>query len=74
MNWYSKRLALAALYESTQLFLLQDNSQDKTETWAFLSRQMRNIFGAAGVGRNLGSAARAICSVAGGVSLSVSIL
>jgi len=35
-NWYSRRVALAAIYKMTELYLLQDQSADYAATWTFL--------------------------------------
>ncbi|XP_054286741.1 ubiquinone biosynthesis protein COQ9, mitochondrial isoform X3 [Macrosteles quadrilineatus] len=35
-NWYSRRVALAAIYKMTELYLLQDQSADHAATWQFL--------------------------------------
>ena len=42
-NFYSKRGLLAGVYGSTVLFWLQDNSEDFTETWAFLDRRIADV-------------------------------
>lgn len=41
-NWYTKRLSLLAIYKSTELAMLQDKSQDLSETWNFLSRRFED--------------------------------
>ena len=43
MNWYTKRAALAAVYASTELYMLRDNSVDFNETWDFLHRRMQDL-------------------------------
>lgn len=40
-NWYTKRALLAAVYTSTELYMVQDNSVDFEETWAFLDNRMK---------------------------------
>ena len=42
MNWYSKRLILAAIYKSTELFMIQDKSENFEETWKFLDRRFED--------------------------------
>lgn len=42
-NWYTKRATLSAVYGSTVLFWLGDDSEDYTETWAFLDRRIDNV-------------------------------
>ena len=50
-NWYSKRLLLAAVYKSAEIYLLQDQSLDKIDTMNFLERRL-NDFQAFGSVRN----------------------
>jgi len=42
-NWYSKRITLAAVYTSTEVFLLQDNSEDYSDSWQFLDRRFEDL-------------------------------
>uniref|UniRef100_T1ISB3 Ubiquinone biosynthesis protein n=1 Tax=Strigamia maritima TaxID=126957 RepID=T1ISB3_STRMM len=42
-NWYSKRASLAAVYKSTEVFFIQDNSPDYQETWLFLANRLENL-------------------------------
>ena len=42
-NFYSKRGLLAAVYATTVLYWLDDDSEGCTETWAFLDRRISNI-------------------------------
>ena len=43
MNYYTKRLTLAALYKSTELYMLQDSSPEQQDTWFFLNRRMEDL-------------------------------
>lgn len=43
INWYSKRASLAAVYSSTVLFWLGDDSPDHEATWAFLDRRVDDV-------------------------------
>jgi ubiquinone biosynthesis protein COQ9 len=43
INWYSKRATLSAVYGATVLFWLGDQSDDSSETWAFLDRRLANV-------------------------------
>ncbi|KAJ3055252.1 Ubiquinone biosynthesis protein coq9, mitochondrial [Rhizophlyctis rosea] len=43
MNWYSKRMMLAGVYTSTELYMTQDKSPDCEETWAFLDRRLQDV-------------------------------
>ena len=42
-NFYSKRGLLAAVYTTTLLYWLDDDSEEFTETWAFLERRISNV-------------------------------
>jgi ubiquinone biosynthesis protein COQ9 len=43
VNWYTKRATLSAVYGSTVLFWLGDDSQDQQGTWEFLDRRIGNV-------------------------------
>jgi ubiquinone biosynthesis protein COQ9 len=43
MNWYSKRLLLAGVYSATLLFWLNDDSENASDTRAFLERRIANV-------------------------------
>lgn len=43
INWYTRRATVAAVYGMTELFMLQDESPDFTETWAFLDRRLADL-------------------------------
>jgi ubiquinone biosynthesis protein COQ9 len=42
-NYYTKRMTLSAVYSSSFLYWLGDNSEDNHETWAFLDRRIENV-------------------------------
>ena len=42
-NWYSKRATLSAVYSSTVLFWLGDQSDGHADTWAFLERRIDDV-------------------------------
>jgi ubiquinone biosynthesis protein COQ9 len=42
-NWYSKRATLSAVYGSTVLFWLGDDSPDHAATWDFLDRRIADV-------------------------------
>ena len=42
-NWYSKRAILSAVYASTVLYWLGDNSEGSEETWHFLDRRIDDV-------------------------------
>jgi len=43
LNWYSKRMLLAGIISSTEVFMVQDTSPDFQETWKFLDRRFEDI-------------------------------
>jgi len=43
MNWYTKRATLAAVYKTTELHMLQDNSEELVDTWLFLDRRLTDL-------------------------------
>ncbi len=43
INWYSKRATLAAVYSSTFLYWLGDESPENTATWDFLDRRIDDV-------------------------------
>lgn len=54
-NFYSKRLLLAGVYGSTLLYWLNDQSEDRQETWAFLDRRIAEVLKIGGrLGKTMG--------------------
>lgn len=62
LNWYTKRATLSAVYSSTVLCWLGDDSDGQAETWAFLDRRIEGVmrfekakadFRASGLGKAL---------------------
>jgi len=51
MNWYSKRMLLAGIISSTEVFMIQDLSKDFEETWRFLDRRFEDIAGIPQIGK-----------------------
>ncbi|GJQ70855.1 hypothetical protein Trydic_g777 [Trypoxylus dichotomus] len=39
-SWYARRLALAAIYKATELYMIQDKSADFVESWNFLNNRL----------------------------------
>ncbi|MGF1609660.1 MAG: COQ9 family protein [Kiloniellales bacterium] len=55
-NFYSKRLLLAGVYSSTLLYWLNDKSEGRAESWAFLDRRIAEVLKVGGsLGRGLKS-------------------
>lgn len=42
-NYYTKRVTLGLVYGSTELFMVQDKSEDFEKTWKFLDRRLENL-------------------------------
>ena len=42
-NFYTKRATLSAVYASTLIYWLQDESDDQSATWAFLERRIEGV-------------------------------
>lgn len=45
VNWYTKRATLSAVYSATVLYWLGDQSENHSDTWAFLDRRIDNVMG-----------------------------
>lgn len=43
VNWYTKRMTLSAVYTSTVLYWLGDESEGHADTWEFLDRRIGNV-------------------------------
>ena len=43
LNWYTKRITLAAVMAATDVFMLQDNSPDFQDSWSFLDRRLQDL-------------------------------
>lgn len=43
INWYTKRASLSAVYSSTTLYWLGDETSNNAATWAFLDRRIENV-------------------------------
>jgi ubiquinone biosynthesis protein COQ9 len=43
INWYSKRATLSAVYSSTVLYWLGDDSEGSSATWEFLDRRIGDV-------------------------------
>ncbi|KAK2585346.1 hypothetical protein KPH14_010026 [Odynerus spinipes] len=42
INWYTKRVVLAGIYKTTELYMLQDKSEDHKQTWRFLKSRIED--------------------------------
>ena len=43
MNWYTKRISLGAVMAATDVFMLQDKSEEFRDTWDFLDRRLDDL-------------------------------
>lgn len=43
LNWYSKRLTLAVIYKSTEIFMIQDKSDNFVDTVRFLDNRLDDL-------------------------------
>ncbi|XP_011313751.1 ubiquinone biosynthesis protein COQ9, mitochondrial [Fopius arisanus] len=41
-HWYTRRVAVAGIYKTSELYMLQDKSEDHTRTWEFLGRRIED--------------------------------
>jgi len=64
-NWYTKRGILAAVYKSTELRLLTDQSEDLADTWRFLDARLAEAVTAGRCVGQLGEVAPATARAAG---------
>lgn len=51
LNWYSKRMLLAGIISSTEVFMIQDLSTNFEETWKFMDRRFEDISGIPQLGK-----------------------
>jgi len=42
-NWYTKRLSVAGIYKTSEIFMLQDKSLDLQDTMAFVDRRLDEV-------------------------------
>lgn len=52
-NWYTKRASLAGVYKSTEIYMLQDRSENYENTWQFLDRRLKDLTTFGKVTRNV---------------------
>ncbi|CEG43181.1 rpsu-divergently transcribed protein [Plasmopara halstedii] len=56
LSWYTKRAILSAIYASTELFMLNDKSPNRQETWEFLDRRVDETISLGELPQNLNDA------------------
>ncbi|XP_060932090.1 ubiquinone biosynthesis protein COQ9, mitochondrial [Limanda limanda] len=60
MNWYTKRAALTGIYNTTELVMVQDSSQDFQETWNFLDNRIQDVVNMASTAKQVQSTGEAV--------------
>ena len=53
LNWYSKRMLLAGVYTSSELFMLTDSSPEFEETWHYVDRSIDRVLKMGKAGNDL---------------------
>lgn len=53
LNWYTKRAALTGIYNTTELVMIQDSSEDFQDTWNFLENRIQDIVNMAGAAKQV---------------------
>ena len=43
MSWYTKRMSLGAVYKATEIYMLQDETDDFEQTWEFLDNRLKDM-------------------------------
>jgi len=64
VNWYTKRASLSAVYSTTELYMVQDNSKDYRDTWEYLDNRLNNMLS---LGHMSGSAQNSAVSFSKGL-------
>ncbi|XP_064398290.1 ubiquinone biosynthesis protein COQ9, mitochondrial-like [Halichondria panicea] len=59
VSWYTKRGVLGAIYTSTELYMIQDESDGFADTWRFLDHQLQGVHHIGGIGRGIMDIVRA---------------
>ncbi|XP_020311638.1 ubiquinone biosynthesis protein COQ9-B, mitochondrial-like isoform X1 [Oncorhynchus kisutch] len=60
LNWYTKRAALTGIYNTTELVMIQDSSEDFQDTWNFLENRIQDIVNMAGAAKQAASTGEAV--------------
>ncbi|KAK6320318.1 hypothetical protein J4Q44_G00094250 [Coregonus suidteri] len=60
LNWYTKRAALTGIYNTTELVMVQDSSEDFQDTWNFLDNRIQDIVNMAGAAKQVASTGEAV--------------
>ena len=70
-SWYTKRAIVSKVYVATELYMLQDSSNDHEATWEFLDRRIDNVLA---VGRVLNQNQNLASAVSTGMQSILSII
>ncbi len=60
-NWYTKRMTLAVIYKSTELYMIQDKSDNFADTWKFLDRRFEDLRSFGSVKKSLSDCNQLVC-------------
>nr|XP_046161902.1 ubiquinone biosynthesis protein COQ9, mitochondrial [Oncorhynchus gorbuscha] len=60
LNWYTKRAALTGIYNTTELVMVQDSSEDFQDTWNFLDNRIQDIVNMANTTKRVASTGEAV--------------
>uniref|UniRef100_A0A8C8I8Q9 Ubiquinone biosynthesis protein n=3 Tax=Salmonidae TaxID=8015 RepID=A0A8C8I8Q9_ONCTS len=60
LNWYTKRAALTGIYNTTELVMVQDSSEDFQDTWNFLDNRIQDIANMADATKRVTSTGEAV--------------
>ena len=71
MSWYTKRALVSKIYAATEVYMMQDTSDDHEATWEFLERRIEN---AMEVGKLVNSNSTLVNAVGGGIASIVGMM
>ncbi|KAG7523347.1 ubiquinone biosynthesis protein COQ9, mitochondrial [Solea senegalensis] len=60
MNWYTKRAVLTGIYNTTELVMVQDSSEDFQDTWNFLDNRIQDVVNMASTAKQVQSTGEAV--------------
>ncbi|XP_058501530.1 ubiquinone biosynthesis protein COQ9, mitochondrial isoform X2 [Solea solea] len=60
MNWYTKRAVLTGIYNTTELVMVQDSSEDFQDTWNFLNNRIQDVVNMASTAKQVQSTGEAV--------------
>ncbi|KAJ8417482.1 hypothetical protein AAFF_G00287090 [Aldrovandia affinis] len=60
LKWYTRRVALTGVYNTTELVMLQDSSPDFQDTWTFLDKRIQDMINMANTAKQVQSTSEAV--------------